>query len=331
MKYLRIFLSILILTSLVLTFSVGISKIKAEKPLYEKESSFSGILNLWHIDTFDGGTGSRKQFLLDTARSFEKNNSGTLICVTTHTEDSIKDNFNKGIFPDMISFSSGVLVEKVKELNISKTFRGGEVGGKLYAIPWCVGGYFLIAKDNLEFLPDNQYESILVSKGNYNLINLSRYLENITANEYQVKNSKDAISTFLLSRCGYMLGTQRDIVRLYNRNVTFKTKFLGEFSDLVQYISVLADSEDRINASNQFIEHLTSENVQKKLKKISMFSAFYNVETDIEGLRELSNPRKFLTISAFMDKHKILEVEENLLKAEKGDENAKIKIKKVLI
>ena len=72
------------------------------------EGAVSTVLVMWHVDTFEGGTGSRQDFLMKSAVEFEKQNNGVLVSVIKHTEESVHENFSRGILPDMISFGVGV-------------------------------------------------------------------------------------------------------------------------------------------------------------------------------------------------------------------------------
>ena len=56
----------------------------------KKESEpqpYRGVLRVWHIDSFEGGTGSRAAFLRNAAKTFEQE-SGMYVLVTAHTAES---------------------------------------------------------------------------------------------------------------------------------------------------------------------------------------------------------------------------------------------------
>ena len=107
MKIFRVFVSILIVFSLFFTIFIGKNKITEQNKI-TFPAEYKGIISLWQIDGFEGGSGSRKQFLLKVARDFEKQNQGVLVMVINHTFLSATENIERGILPDLISFSNGV-------------------------------------------------------------------------------------------------------------------------------------------------------------------------------------------------------------------------------
>ena len=78
MKLIRALVVFLLSFSVAFTLLYGRNKI-AEEQIDKTPATYNGVLSLWQIDTFEGGKGSRKQFLLSVAREFEKENQGVLI------------------------------------------------------------------------------------------------------------------------------------------------------------------------------------------------------------------------------------------------------------
>ena len=72
MKIFRFIISIIIVLSFVFTVFIGRHKIQEQSKI-TNPAEYKGIISLWQIDGFEGGSGSRKQFLLKVARDFEKN------------------------------------------------------------------------------------------------------------------------------------------------------------------------------------------------------------------------------------------------------------------
>ncbi len=330
MKYFRIFLSSLIIVAIILTFTIGITKIKEKKPLIGQENSYIGIINLWHIDSFEGGLGSRKQFLLDTAVEFEKSYNGIYVNVTNHTVDSVENCFRDGVYPDMISYGIGVEIKNVVELDLNFDFNGGKLNNKTFALPWCSGGYALITKQNLN-IDKNNFDSITVSKSNFNNPKLALYLEEIVCDNIIEKKPLDAYVDFVSGKADYFLGSQRDIIRLSGRGVAVKIRPLKNYNDYYQYISVLSKDEEIQRYSNEFIKLLLSEKIQLKLPKIGMLSVFYDTENQFEGLNLIKEPKNQKTLFALIGKNGLDNINENLSKAIKGETDAKINIKNVLI
>ena len=290
--------------------------------------TYQGIIKVWHIDTFEGGVGSRKQFLLDCGVAFEKKHKGVLIMVTNHTIFSAEENFNKGVYPDLISYGVGFNLGNVSKIKTGKNLSLCTIGDKEYASVWCKGVYFLIENENYKG-KDNL--SLTVSKSEY-----TNPLVAIMNNEKKFNIVKtlaplDAYINFVNGNSKYLLGTQRDIVRLSSRGFQYKAQPLQDFSDLNQFISVVSDSEEKRYYSEQFIKHLIEKENQEKLKNISMLSAFYSVENDNENLKKVNGSKIEKGLSPFIKKEMIKELY-SLSKEylEKRENETQIKIKNLL-
>ena len=55
---------------------------KGEK---QTESAAPRVVRIWHIDTFEGGRGSRASFLKDAARILEKKDKSVYYLITNYT------------------------------------------------------------------------------------------------------------------------------------------------------------------------------------------------------------------------------------------------------
>ena len=117
MKVIRTITASFLIFCIIFTFLFGAGKI-AEKSQVGKSEEYKGIITLWHVDSFEGGIGSRKQFLLKTARTFEKQNKGVLIMVISHTPESVKESMDKGVYPDLISFGNGTEINNLRNFYI---------------------------------------------------------------------------------------------------------------------------------------------------------------------------------------------------------------------
>ena len=166
MKIFRLIICVLLSLSIWITFSIGKSKI-GEKVNIVESKEYLGIITLWQIDGFEGGTGSRKQFLLKVARDFEKQNPGVLIMVVNHTFESVKEKLKNGERPDLISYSNGVEVSGLIEIACERATIGGYIGDKLYATAWCCGGYTLIKNPNaVDKISDQLFQTaVFISVG----------------------------------------------------------------------------------------------------------------------------------------------------------------------
>ena len=329
MKVFKVFISLFLVFCMLFIFLFSWTNLYKEKE--NKDKSYSGIISLWQIDSFEGGFGSRKQFLLDTARLFERENKGALVMVTEHTKESAIKNIKNGQIPDMISYGTGMEAIGFNEIKLDNNFSGGKIGNKNFANVWCRGGFVLIYNPKLTDGTNKEINELLVSEKQVNLPLVAFALSGYSAKTIKIKPPLEAYITFLEGKTPYFLGTQRDIVRLENRGFNYGTISLEGYNDLYQYVSITATDTNKKNISEKFIEFLLSEKIQKNLNKISMCSVNYNVEFDNESLTRIQNTLYKSTISAFIPDYLFKDVKEYSFLASCGDENSMTKIKNVLI
>ncbi len=327
MKIIRFFISLILVFAVTFTLLVGKHKIVEEKDLKTPEE-YKGILTFWQIDGFEGGKGSRKQFLLKVARDFERKNTGVLVMVINHTFTSVKENFEKGLFPDLISFSNGVEINGVENLNITKTVNSAKIGEKTYATAWCRGGYALIKNPNAK---EQEKSSIIVSQTEFTQPLVAMLLEGLDFDKIEVYKPMDAYVKFTENKTAYFLGTQRDVVRLSNRGMQVEVSPLTAFNDLYQYVAMTSNDKNKQVYARRFIEYLISDNVQNQLNKISMFSPYIKVDFDDENLSTMQENNKFLSISAYLSKAQLKELQDMSLLAVRGEQKSINKIKNMLI
>ena len=326
MKIIRVIFASIITFCSIFTFTFGYKKIGEEK--LKIASDYKGIITMWQIDGFEGGSGSRKQFLLSQAREFEKQNEGVLVMVINHTFISAEQSLAQGVYPDVISYSNGINIKNAKPLTTKKVAGGGKVGEKVYATAWCRGGYVLIKNLDLEGKDETP---LIVSKGQNTQPILAMMLEGLEFENIEVLSPMDAYTKFTLGKNAFMLGTQRDVVRLTNRGANFSATPLTNFNDLYQYVSITASDSNKSIIAKRFIDYLLSDKVQERLNKINMLSPYKNVSFDIENLNLMQNIRDFSTISAFNTKEVLTEIHTMSMLAIKGDKNAIKYVKNLLI
>jgi hypothetical protein len=229
------------------------------------------VLRLWHIDSFEGGKGSRMSFLKKAARAFEKREGNVYIMVNTYTREGVAEALQRGENADMVSFSCGLdgIAEKCVELPYS--FAGGEIGGKTYAYPWCAGQYYYFSKEN-DF-SSLSAEGLLLSKGGENVPAAAAVLSGMAGGEIEAEDSTSAYVDFLNGKYPYMLGTQRDVCRFASRKAEVYTMPVEEYSDLYQYLAVTAQEKEEISLCLSFLNYLLSDEVQAELPSIGMYSA----------------------------------------------------------
>lgn len=327
MKIVRVILAVLIGVSIAVTALVGKDKIAEIRKDGEK-TEYKGVITLWQIDSFEGGIGSRKQFLLEIARGFEKENQGVLIMVINHTQSSAEESLKNGRTPDMISYGLGVDITGQNELKISNDFVGGKVGDKTYATPWCKGGYALIANPKLASENYSGKGKVLVSQQEYSQPLLAAMQEGYQISDFEVLEPMKAYVNFTAGTAPYLLATQRDVVRLSRRGMEVNVYPLTEYNDLYQYISITSADGQKKYYSEKFVEYLTSEKSQMKLNKICMLSAFYDgISFSEQGLNEMQKVKAKKTLSAFTDKRLIKEWQTLAALAIKGNDGAKESLK----
>jgi hypothetical protein len=322
------------------------------------------IMELWHVDMFEGGSGSRAEYLRQRALEFEKVNKSKFILIKNMTYEQVILSLSEGRSPDMFSFSSGLACDILADL---RAFEGncqiyenildsGVIENKLFAVPWCSGGYIIAAINEYITGENHNFASILASshqkKGNstlysfttgYALFNnpmLAVFIsnKNTVFNEKSFDQSKnltqyEAYSKFISKNASvFLLGTQRDAVRLCDREnaADFSLQAVKGFTDLVCYIGISKNTA--ANSSCQsFIEYLLGEAAQRKLTQINMFSVniggLYNegIMKDIESALS-----EAFVLNVFMSKEILNESKTTALNALKGDSASAEKISGML-
>ncbi len=112
------------------------------------------ILTLWHVESFEGGVGSRADWLKRRAIEFEKNNQGIFVDVVKLTPEQLSQKLSEGQCFDLVSFGFGVgelVANRIAEISATtpvfdNLLSAGQMDGKQYAIPYLSGGYLLAGK-----------------------------------------------------------------------------------------------------------------------------------------------------------------------------------------
>ena len=235
------------------------------------------IIQIWNVDTFEGGSISRASFLEKRATEFEKINQGKFFIVKNLTPEQAINKINNGELPSMISFGMG-FGSKIKNYlqpiysdysYIRKDIlKCGKIDNISFAIPYILGGYSIIT-DNSEYNKDIE----IVTFTNQYIIPTNAL---ITQNYIQLPlNSFEVYENYTKGKYKAILGTQRDVFRCNNRNNNGKgeNKFSFEtsnYSDLIQFLSIF-DAKN-FDLCNYFIQFLTSDSIQEKLCNINMFN-----------------------------------------------------------
>lgn len=262
------------------------------------------VLSLWHIDTFEGGKGSRASFLKNVALSYCKQNKKIIIMVSSYSAAGAEAAFESGNYPDMLSFGIGLnadpamfsalkisgLLSAESEKQAGKreaAYAGatGQNGGEAAAIAWCCGCYALYSRTD-DFSRVGA-DTTLISSGGGNLATVAAALRLGKGNDENVKKSVAAYAAFLNGDAEYLLGTQRDAYRFCSRGAEVRACAVSDYNDLYQYIGVTHRSN--ANAAQKqareecaaFLKYLLSHEVQSALYKIGMFSPYFKIYAPI--------------------------------------------------
>lgn len=308
-----------------------------QRPQITAQAGYKGVIELWNVETFEGGSGSRQSWLTNKSAKFEAKNKGLFVHVTTLTESELSQKLAGGQTFDMMCFSRGagdLVKQYLVPLDVnSRSVRenmliAGQVDGKQYAAPLYAGAYCLFARtsqlaeaDILEKALTQTYTrkigkntaelkslvcgftasnspltALAMSGGRGNASNVSEDVTQYQAYEQFVAN-KTAVT---------LLGTQRDLYRLSQREENGKIESLGfcplvGYTDLVQFVGVSNTCGDKLNSCMQYINYLLSAEVQQSLVNLSMFSvlstAIYTDERYVkveQGLEQAFVPNVFV-------------------------------------
>ena len=251
-----------VLSAVMIALAVFLPPPEGEK---SEEKSFE-ILTLWHVDAFEGGTGSRASYLKKVCEKFEKN-SGCLITVINETADDVVEKIGKGVYPDILSYSACVVdvAGIAAPLDKNPMSAGGELGGKYYAACWAYGGYVeIIAKGVTP-------ARTIVSKGKFNYPELACIYADVDIKKAEYLSPQRAYEAFLQDKTAKLIGTQRDVYRLKNKLEGYDVKPVGGFTDLMQYVSVTSTTESKRALSKKFVSYLLSEG-QKSVNELGLMS-----------------------------------------------------------
>ena len=291
--------------------------------------SYRGVLQIWNIDSFEGGKGSRTSFLQAIAKTFEKEQQGLFVLVTTHTITSAKEALKKGERPDLLSYGTGCdFVADIAQPIENLSYRATNMHGRCYAYPWAVGQYVLISfEDNFENI---QPENTVLSTHANALTTVAASAMGLNGN-FTLQESTTAYSNFINKKFKYLLGTQRDVARLMSRNLTFYTKAVDSFSNLQQYISITTTNKERQAACQAYVDLLLSKEVQEKLTQIGMMSLQHSIYTAENPLSKVEQIKPHWTISPFLEQEKLQQLSNLAIQALNGDKNVAQNLQKFYI
>ena len=314
---------------------------------FNLSNSSKTILTIYHIETFEGGTNSRSKYLERQASLFNKRYPNCFLVVKTLTPDELALNLRKNELPDLYSFGVGVgeyLAGFLEELedngNVRKDLINyGERQEKLLAYPYILSGYCLISHENLlsglessdisNYTLSTKYNNKEVkglSIATKSLINpmLALKENNVNFNVFDLiefDSTYGAYNNFIAKKSVSLIGTARDLARCKNREIngslsSCRYTFLGEFSDLVQYISVVDSGSDaREYYAKLFANFLLSDNAQSALSKYGLFSVNGKNIYESGYMLEFENilSKDLTSVNAFISKEEINKLQQENL------------------
>lgn len=279
-----------------------------QKPSETSPKHYQGVLELWNIESFEGGSGSRSAWITSRAAQFEKAHEGLFVHVTTMTEEQLSEKLDNGENFDMICFSRGTGCSVQNFLqpytgsvaDIRENFLvSGQIGGKVYALPLYAGAYCLFARESQLNAGSDLLDTVLtntyVRKVGKNTFELAPLICGFTASNSPVSalalsgvkgkcdvsenvTQYQAYENFVANKTAVsLLGTQRDLYRLSKREENGKIEKLAfsplcGYTDLVQYLGLSAACGDKTDCATEFMQYLVQSSSQETLVNVNMFS-----------------------------------------------------------
>ena len=272
----------------------------------EYKHPYTGVLEMWNVQSFEGGCGSRSGWLTSRAAKFEKTHSGLFVHVTDLTAEQAKAKLEGGDIADIVAFPRGVgnlLNNKLVPLDMLTDVRQNfcsacVYGGKTLCLPLYTGGYFLFARTQdlgAKTLPTDVLSLSRSKKVGKNTIKMCSLvcgewdfgspltalsMSGVAGNTGEITKTTQysAYTSFLADNVAVaLLGSQRDLVRLSQKQDNGKISPLtvlplADYTDLVQFVGVSSSSQN-VSAAKEFVNFLLGDDVQKTLSAVGLFSA----------------------------------------------------------
>lgn len=229
------------------------------------------VLEMWQIDSFEGGRGSRAAYLQNVANSFSKSGN-CYITVKTLTSAAARENLKNGTIPDLISYGAGMF-------GID-----GYIKGDVPYYTWCYGGYCFLCLDENSDFSDISESNTVINEGTENNSKVAAIMCGVGGAD--CNKPTGAYVSLINRKYKYLLGTQRDIYRLKTRSESFSVKPVTEFNDLFQNISVTSKNVQFAQKAEEFIKYLL--NSSDKVEQLGLMVSDKKLYSDemkvMEGL-----------------------------------------------
>ena len=120
-NFFKILITIILLTFLIIAPYPLFTKINSLNYNLNSEYKFeyNGVIELWNVDTFEGGSVSRTTFIENRCVEFEKKHKGVLILVKNITLEQLELNLKSNKKPSIITFGISMFAFVFKMFFIS--------------------------------------------------------------------------------------------------------------------------------------------------------------------------------------------------------------------
>ena len=307
-----------VLIMVVVFLCVVSGAVVAKKINRELDENFFGtrnketIIELWHMETFEGGTASRARYLEKRAIEFEKLNKGVFVLVKSVSAEELELALQNGGLPDFISFGYGVqdLIKKyLSPLNLKNAgnlkqtfYKSGQQEGTLFTVPFCYSRNLLFSTpktlENAGLNENCKLSDVLFNSGysvslkkriktiyscvfgglNNPGLNIFSDTQNAILPESEKLSSFNAYLKFMGGAANILVGNLRDLARLQNKLESGQISqllcepYLNKTS-LTQNFAVFSTaSSAKQMLANSFIDYCLEPSSQEKLKEIGLFS-----------------------------------------------------------
>lgn len=110
-KIMVVLISVLLVLMVTLCFNAQkIFPIYYKNVFPRKLPEWQGIISIWHITSWRTSIGSHTYILKDTAKKFEKKNTGIYINIESVSLETYKKRLDAGIYPDILSYPAEMSV-----------------------------------------------------------------------------------------------------------------------------------------------------------------------------------------------------------------------------
>ena len=285
-----------------------------QKPTTAPPKHYQGVLQLWNVENFEGGSGNRHQWLVGKCANFEKQHTGLFVHVTTLSHEQALQKLNDGQSFDIVCFSRGTANAFLPRLvpfdgqtsHLNDNFvLASVVGGKQMAVPLYAGGYLLFARTSQvghNYNVSNVFQHTYAKKVGKTQQNLKPLMGGFATFNSPISalyhndvvggmpfeqdfSQYQAYQQFVANNVAVsLLGTQRDLVRLLQRQENGKIPPLsilplGGYTDLLQCVALGTSNQ----MATEFVEYLVSNEVQQTLCNVGLFAVtnqnWYTAET----------------------------------------------------